>query len=275
MTRERCGVMLTVPTEPGRERAVVAARLWFELCTDRLVGEFATTVRDNPPPPERIYLSHLSPGDIWAVVGTTIYPPGDYGGEPFEWDVTYSAASWAELLRKLGELPSAAAFQASTWNARGWHGSPEFTVAMSVGDGFADLSSTIDDALANNPAGQRRVLATIREVAETAAPVAVAVAARFKRTETPLERALGRWQGRAEAGSWLRDYGWLTVLSDEMTERAGGLDRLRSSGAFVEAEPLAAGGTWLLATETWDEYGPQHADRLSELLAPVLPPDRR
>ncbi|GIF18172.1 hypothetical protein Ate02nite_09020 [Paractinoplanes tereljensis] len=266
--------MLTLPAEPGRERAVRAARLWFERCPDRLGGEFAATVRDNPPPPDRIHLSQLSPGDIWATVGTTIQPPGDYEGEPLEWDAPYSAASWQELLRKLGELPSVAAFGASTWSARGWHGPPSYTVDMGIDYGFVELGSTIDDALANDPAGQRRVLAAVREVAEVANPVAVAVATNFKRIETPLERALNRFQGRAEAGSWLRNYGWLTVLSDEMTERVGGLHRLRSSGAFVEVEPLAAGGTWLVATDTWDEYGPEQANRLFELLAPVLPPGR-
>ena len=56
-----------------------------------------------------------------------------------------------------------------------------------------------------------------------------------------------------------------------MAERVGGGDRLRVSGAFVEAEPLAVGGWWLLATKTWDEYGPAQANRLFELLAPVPP----
>ncbi|WP_146766135.1 hypothetical protein [Micromonospora saelicesensis] len=66
----------------------------------------------------------------------------------------------------------------------------------------------------------------------------------------------------------------LTVLSDEMAEQVGGVDRLRASHAFVEVEPLAAGSWWLLATETWDEYGPEQANRLFELLAPVLPAGR-
>ncbi|WP_433353268.1 hypothetical protein ACQPYV_22495 [Micromonospora saelicesensis] len=66
----------------------------------------------------------------------------------------------------------------------------------------------------------------------------------------------------------------LTVLSDEMAEQVGAVDRLRASHAFVEVEPLAAGSWWLLATETWEEYGPEQANRLFELLAPVLPAGR-
>jgi hypothetical protein len=258
--------MLTVPVEPDRQRATAAARLWFGLATDRLVGEFAAAVRANPV--RRRYLSELNCGDVWAVVGTTLHPSRGYVGEPWEWDAPYSPAAWEELLRKLGDLPAVASFEASTWSARGWHGPPQFSVAMAADGGFAELGTTID------PAGQPRVLDTIREVAEIANPVAGGVAAGYKLTETPLEQALGRFAGRAEAGIRLRGYGWLTVLGDELTERVGGLGRLRASGAFVEAEPLGAGGTWLLATETWDEYGPEHANRLFELLAPVLPPGK-
>lgn len=108
------------------------------------------------------------------------------------------------------------------------------------------------------------------------APVAVAVAAQGSLTDTPLEAALSQSSAdyRERPGEVLRNYGWLTVLSDEMAERVGGADRLRASGTFVDVEPLAAGGWWLLATETWDEYGPEQANRLFELLAPVLPAGR-
>ncbi|MCG5446002.1 hypothetical protein NIE79_004532 [Micromonospora sp. NIE79] len=113
-------------------------------------------------------------------------------------------------------------------------------------------------------------------LARCMAPVAVAVAAQGSLTDTPLEAALSQSSAdyRERPGEVLRNYGWLTVLSDEMAERVGGADRLRASGTFVDVEPLAAGGWWLLATETWDEYGPEQANRLFELLAPVLPAGR-
>jgi hypothetical protein len=272
VARERCGVSLTLPVGPDGERSTGAARLWFERCPAALGGRLAAAVRSAPP--ELLDFTAHRPGGIGALVSTAVFPPDESGGEPAEWTTTHSAPAWQELVRRLGEMPSTASFEAWTWDANGGRGNPEFSVAWSVEGEFAELFSSIDDTMADDPAGQRRILATVREVAEVAAPVAVAVADRFYRLATPLEAALNRYTGQSEAGSVLRNYGWLTVLSDEMTERVGGLERLRASGAFVEADRLAGGGSWLLATETWDDYGPEQANRLFELLAPVLPSGR-
>jgi hypothetical protein len=134
-----------------------------------------------------------------------------------------------------------------------------------------DLFSTIDDTVADD-----QILATVREVAEIGAPLAVAVAVKGQQRLMPLEEAIGPTNTTyvRKPAETLRNYGWLTVLGDDMAERVGGADRLRASGAFVEVEPLSAGGWWLLATKTWDEYGQEQADRLFELLAPVLPPGK-
>jgi hypothetical protein len=259
VARQGCGVMLTVPVGPDRERAVRATRSWFEQCAERLLGSPGAFVRTTDPLPEWMK----------AEMGVKLRPPAGTTGTPWQWDSPYSPAAWAELLRRLDPLPDHASFEA-------WTDSDVlFGVSMSAVDGFAELYSTVADGLLNDPAGEQRILATVREAAETAAPVAAAVAAEATFLTTPLERALARFGvGLPEAGALLRNYGWLTVLGDEMAERVGGGDRLRASGAFVEAERLAAGGWWLLATKTWDEYGPEQANRLFELLAPVLAPGR-
>ena len=263
--RQKCAAMLVLPVEPDRERAGAAARLWFELCSARLLGELGAAVRAEASGRQ---------GGFGALVGTTLYPPDGYQGSPGEWDAEYSPRAWAELLRRAVTLPDNTVFEAYTLDGRGERGRP-WVVGSEVGSGFAELSSDVDDALANDAAGQQLIRATVREVAEIGAPVAVAVSEQLGRSQTPLERALQRSvTKRAEAASVLRNYGWLTVLNEEMTDRVGGLSRLRAGGAFVEAEPLAAGGTWLVATETWDEYGPEQANRLFELLAPVLPPGK-
>jgi hypothetical protein len=250
--------MLTVPVGPDRQRAVRATRSWFELCAERLLGSPGTFVRTTDPLPEW----------MTAQVGVKLEPPAGMTGAPWRWDSPYSPAAWAELLRRLNPLPDYVGYEARTDT------DVLFAVSMSAVDGFAELYSTCADSLLDDPAGEQRILATVRELAETAAPVAAAVAAEATFLTTPLERALTRFGvGLPEAGTLLRNYGWLTVLGDEMAERVGG-DRLRASGAFVEAERLAAGGWWLLATKTWDEYGPEQANRLFELLAPVLPPGR-
>ncbi|CCH16958.1 hypothetical protein [Micromonospora lupini] len=166
--------------------------------------------------------------------------------EPCKWTGTYSRGLWDELLRRLGEIPDAASFEARTKDEQGRLNQPSFLVSAVSDEGCVDLVSTIDDAVANDPGGERALLAAVRDVADLAAPVAVAVALRGSLTDTPLEAALSGCSTdyRKRPGEVLRNYGWLTVLSDEMAERVGGADRLRTSGALVEVEPLAAGGCW-------------------------------
>ena len=264
--KKRCGVSLTIPAEPDRERAGRVTRQWFEVCSDRLVGEFGEVVRSTPQ--DRLVFVAERPDEIKAQVGTVVDPPDGDQGESREWDVVYSAVAWEELLGRVERLPDLGSWEASTY----WAAGPVLSVAMARRGGSVELVSSIGDAEA---ADSRRLLAAVREVAEVSAPVAVAFAEQWNPMVTPLEQALSRYAvGVEEAGIVLRNYGWLTILSDEMAERVGGFARLRDSGAFVEAERLAQGSCWLLATQTWAEYGPEHADRLFELFAPVLPPGK-
>jgi hypothetical protein len=239
--------MLTVPVGPDRERAVRATRFWFELCAGRLTG-----------PVDAL------PADATVEVGVKLDPPEGITGTPWEWDAPYSPAAWAELLQRIDPMPDFASYEAWT------DSTVLFGVSMWATAGFAELHSTIADGVPDEV-----ILATAREVAEMAAPVAAAVAIDSKFLTSPLEVALRRYgSGVSEAVTFLRNYGWLTVLSNEMAERVGGGARLHGSGAFVQAQPLRAGGWWLLATRTWEEYGPEQANRLFELLAPLLPPGK-
>jgi len=70
----------------------------------------------------------------------------------------------------------------------------------------------------------------------------------------------------------LRGYAWLTILPEEIGRRLGGLDALRSSGAFVDVEHLDAGGYWCRATRNLDEYDQPAAERIFDVVAPTLPP---
>jgi hypothetical protein len=256
--RRRRTATLTLPIGPDRERAVRAARLWFRVCPEALHGPFGAAVRAGDTG---------ATGRVVASVDVAIWD--GVHPEPGEWFEPYSAASFEELLQRLGPLPDSAGFQAWTPNERGMRtAGPGFEVAVSAQDTYVDLFSTIDDTVEDGA-----ILAAVREVAERGAPLAVALAFQGSSRETPLEEAISRTNTKyvRRPAEVLRNYGWLTILSDAMADRVGGADRLRGSGAFVEVSPLAAGGWWLLATETWDEYGPEQAERLFELLAPVLP----
>src|ERR1700754_5102976 len=135
--------MLTVPAGPDRERAVRATRSWFELCAARLIGPANTL-----------------PEEARVEVGVKLEPPAGFTGTPWRWDMPYSAAAWTRLLGHLDPLPDLASFEAWTDT------DVLFAVAMSASDGFAELFSNADDGLLGDEAGEQRILATVREVAE-------------------------------------------------------------------------------------------------------------
>ncbi|WP_271190435.1 hypothetical protein [Dactylosporangium matsuzakiense] len=74
------------------------------------------------------------------------------------------------------------------------------------------------------------------------------------------------------ARALLRGYTWLTILPEEIGRRLGGLDALRSSGAFVDVEHLDTGGYWCQATRNLDDYDQRAADQIFDVVAPTLPP---
>lgn len=155
---------------------------------------------------------------------------------------------------------------------RGRRGEPSLSVMMEHRDGWLELFVEVDDDVASSAAGQRDLLATLYEVAQRSNPSSGSVYLLEDRLKPPLEHLLYRTDGLQNSRQMVRDYGWLTVLAEELGERLGGLPALRAAGAFAQVERLTEGGFWLLATPTWDEFGWPQAERVFEVLAPVLPP---
>ncbi|MGW7262376.1 hypothetical protein [Streptomyces sp. NPDC054842] len=91
---------------------------------------------------------------------------------------------------------------------------------------------------------------------------------------TGLDLVLGRKAKRsvAQARTFLRGYSWTTVCPAELTERLGGAEELRASGAFHSVVPLTAGGVVLQATATVAEFSDEALRQVFEALRPVLPP---
>jgi hypothetical protein len=73
---------------------------------------------------------------------------------------------------------------------------------------------------------------------------------------------------------YLRGYSWLTIVPQELVERVGGVDGLRTSGAFFEVQPLAGGGIWLLATQDYRDFTDDALERVFRALAPILRPGK-
>ncbi|WP_018684444.1 hypothetical protein [Actinokineospora enzanensis] len=74
-----------------------------------------------------------------------------------------------------------------------------------------------------------------------------------------------------QAREVLRGYSWITVVSQEIGDRLGGVEALRASGAFVEVARLRNGVYWLRATETYDGYQMPEVEKVFRVLAPALP----
>lgn len=93
---------------------------------------------------------------------------------------------------------------------------------------------------------------------------------------TAWERAINAipFEDIERCAEFARGFSWLTLLSESLMERLGGIRRLVDSGAFLEVSPLDGGGVWLKAASTWREF---HDDcilvgRVRDVIAPVLLP---
>lgn len=261
--RRGVAAQLSLSVGSDRGRAVEAARSWFTLCADRLLGAPGRLAR-SAPPAEIDWFSD-QPFAWRASVGLS-------RSRHEEWIETYSAKGWAELLDQLSSLPRGAAMEIIRNDERGRRGMPSLMVMMAHRDGWLELFVEVDDDVASSAAGQRDLLATLYEVAQRSNPSSGSVYLLERGPKPPLEQLLRRTDGLRTSRQMARDYGWLTVLAEELGERLGGLPALRAAGAFTQVERLAEGGFWLLAAPTWDEFGWPEAQRVFEVLAPVLPP---
>jgi hypothetical protein len=265
LPRQGTAGQLSLSVGSDRDRAVEAARLWFRLCAERLLGAPGRHVRAASPTEVDWYSAEPF---AWRA-GVSWQQSAEHVELPVE---TYSAKAWADLLEQLASLPRVASFEIIRNDGRGRRGVPALSVTMAQRDGWLELFVEVDDDVASSAQGQRDLLATLYEVAQRSNPSSGSVYLLEGGLTPPLEHLLHRSDGLPTSRQVARDYGWLTVLAEELGDRLGGLPALRASGAFAQVERLAAGGYWLLATPTWDEYGWPEAQRVFEALAPVLPP---
>ena len=91
---------------------------------------------------------------------------------------------------------------------------------------------------------------------------------------TALERGLNL---RADvtlraSNKYIRGYSWVTVISSEIAELLGGVDRLDESGAFSIIRECNSGAIWLQATRRWAEYDMASVRRVFDALRSVIYP---
>ncbi|MEV8123265.1 hypothetical protein AB0P07_03915 [Streptomyces sp. NPDC085944] len=178
------------------------------------------------------------------------------------------------------------AFSASVGISRiGENGSPETRFARIAAEREEDLDSWVrlgcefpQESIADKEF-RGRLLKTVKGSAAGLNPSFGHIAYNYTVGKTALEEVLGPpWllpeDTLPESRLYLRGYGWLTVLPQELADRLGGAAELRATGAFHEVYELAEGGVWLLATPDFDAYDQERTARVWGALAPVIRPGK-
>jgi hypothetical protein len=256
-----------------------ASAAWFDASLDLSRAYVEQVEAQGVLPDTDTDLAFMSPGTVYARIHV-VPPPGsgqDDIAEQF-------------LPAGLDRIRSAVATRAtSVWlmidvitdYSLGLIGPPSIKVIYDRNEGdhtwlVLDFESS-DPELGVAHEGQERLIAMLRAAAELTNPSHGEISyQKSSLMQTALEFGLSTYpfQTLARSAELLRGYGWVTIASDALVERVGGIEALRRSGAFVEVSGLRNGGVWLQATQWWEQYGAVEAERVFAALAPVLPAGR-
>jgi hypothetical protein len=197
----------------------------------------------------------------------------------FDAYVTYSPQAWEEMLLSLGRVPYLTTLQATANDSDGDSlTGPYIAFAVrrvdSGGGTWLQLGLQGSAELFVPEPRQAALLDVLRTVADQANPVHGEVAWGKAMFDGVYERATSSSaeESLPKARRALCGYAWITILPEEIGRRLGGLEALRTSGAFVEVEPLSAGGYWCRATPGIEDYDQAGAERVFDVVAPALPP---
>lgn len=278
-------VCLCFDLSAGAERVVEAGREFFRLglrmLGHELLGQLNTAVADGS------YLgldrTRASEGGISAHCNLDMELAGRIRKRSF----TYTPKKYEEMISKLGMLPVFSAIGIETWEPR------DGPIRL----GFTDPSlglvwdrdptrgrlanwvilyvTTSSEHLLGTPERQQDAVTFLHAVAERTNPACGEIS--YQPPDmvggAPLEHLLRRSREEAVTASRevIRSYSWVTLISEEIGQRLGGLPFLEESGAFHTVDHLSAGGFVLQATDRFDEYKHSQAYKVFRTLAPALP----
>jgi hypothetical protein len=259
-------------------RAVAAWRAWFQLALDVFSADLGETVVaaapfsddlvDHGPP-------YGNPGDPWATV--TIRRAPDQRRANIK---AFSQENWQRFLDQLATRPGEAVLNLRTLNEVGGltGGRPSMSARSHLwstdGADWLQLTTSIPLRWLADRRFHRQVVDAWRDLADRCTPMFGEIG-RGSGHGTELESHLPDVRGLTRdhipySETVLRGYGWVTVCSETIGERLGGLEALSASGAFQEVYRLANGGYWLQATIHYDLYNMVHAERVFRVVAPCL-----
>lgn len=210
---------------------------------------------------------------------------GDY------WQFVYGSAEWERMLSELSALPAGAFFKCAEqagWGGGGkfeLDGSPAFYMTPNYLTMFLEKELTPDrqvmalrvdareETLYGTVEQENRTVEFVRSIVDNFdvdyGDMTFVCSGRGTMVENQL--GLGPSDTWFRARRVLRGYSWVTVVPDEIAERLGGGEAFAASGAFWKVERLRQGGWWLQATHRFVDYQQAEAERVFNVLAPVLP----
>jgi hypothetical protein len=213
------------------------------------------------------------PGDVWSHVMTGVRGARGIRNRAN----AFSTAAWQKFLTGMDKVPATGELNICTLDQ---HGFPHGLPAMRVHSEFHDederwlfLWVLFGPDLLQDPGYQQETLSFARTFANRYNPSYGEVSYNLGGLDTAFEQRFTLRPSRTilSSRSVLRGYSWLTICPQEIGDRLGGLQALRSSAAFAEVEPLDAGGYWLLATSDYRGFDAATAERIFQVVAPALP----
>jgi hypothetical protein len=288
MTYRTLDLQLNVDNR-GRSHGESAYR-WFSILLDELAGSELADLADLPAVTRLDPYSDMPQGEPGALYGfvEVAQPPTDIRRTRERRNL--STDGWAWLRAELNDIPYNApmTIQIGRISPGGVLGgiilkagllrlekSPDWLVL----DAAVPAQSFLDPS--TGAMKQRRWLKALRRAADQLNPGFGHIEYWRGRERTALERystAPGTPVNQRKPPlsirlnrQRLRGYSWLTILSEEVATRLGGASALAATGSFLEVEPLAEGGLWLLATEDFRDWAMPAAEAVFRAVAPALP----
>jgi hypothetical protein len=237
-----------------------------------LVGELQAAPLAADAVPRRAGRPYGPPGSAWALIELARrFPSGVRTSRR-----AYSPHEWQVFLARLGQDLVAADVLLYRLDERGYATADGVRLQARLSDAdpsWVYLEAFVREGWLRAGNNQHATLEFLRDVAERCDPSFGQVCYQTSIHRSPLEEALALIPDDelVISGRRLRGYGWLTVCSQQIGDELGGLEALRATGAFAEADRLANGGYWLLATPRFEQYDLAAAERIFQVLAPKLP----
>ncbi|MGY0020392.1 hypothetical protein ACVHNB_15560 [Streptomyces sp. YJ-C3] len=276
----RAEIDLPCPTTGAAYREL--AERWFTAAIEALAGPLgATFASDADFSGRAVALSRgeAAPGELWATL--VLLEPTRRRKRPYE--VHWSPKNWRAFLRDLEDMPGQATVALSTVGPDGHPDQPSLYVDVDRDRDTPEVVSLVASRSTEEftdpgtrDETQHRWIAFFRTQLHRHTDIlygSIADDAESVTGRTALEREIGLLLEDTfpELDTALRGYAWWTVCSPGAAARLGGIEALRDSGAFHEAELLPGGGASLRATANLWEYDEERVRAVFRAVAPALP----